>query len=93
MIGPAALLKLRVIPNAKRSEVVGEYGEAIKLKIAARAVDGKANEALLEFVAEQLNISRRALELVSGEKSRDKTIAVHGMEIAAVRAALLEGNL
>lgn len=86
-------MKLRVIPNAKRSEVVGEYGEAIKLKIAARAVDGKANEALLEFVADQLNVSRRTLELVSGEKSRDKTIAVQGMEIAAVRATLLKGNL
>lgn len=89
MSGPAALLKLRVIPNAKRSEVVGEYGEAIKLKIAARAVDGKANEALLEFVADQLKVSRRTLELVSGEKSRDKTIAIEGLDLATVRTTLL----
>ena len=89
MSGPVALLKLRVIPNAKRSEVVGEYGEAIKLKIAARAVDGKANEALLEFVADQLHVSRRTLELVSGDKSRDKTIAVEGLDLSTVRTALL----
>lgn len=89
MSGPTALLKLRVIPNAKRSEVVGEYGEAIKLKIAARAVDGKANEALLEFVADQLNVPRRALQLVSGEKSRDKTIAIEGLDLATVRTTLL----
>lgn len=89
MSGPVALLKLRVIPNAKRSEVVGEYGEAIKLKIAARAVDGKANEALLEFVADQLHVSRRTLELVSGDKSRDKTIAVEGLDLSTVRTVLL----
>lgn len=89
MSGPTAHLKLRVIPNAKRSEVVGEYGEAIKIKVAARAVDGKANEALLEFVADQLNVSRRTLELVSGEKSRDKTIEIQGFDLNTVRSALL----
>ncbi|MHA3772044.1 DUF167 domain-containing protein [Verrucomicrobiota bacterium sgz303538] len=89
MSGAKALLKLRVVPNAKRSEVVGEYGEAIKLKVAAPAVDGKANEALLEYVADQLGISRRTLELVSGEKSRDKTIAIEGLDLAEARSRLL----
>ena len=89
MDGPKALLKLRVVPNARRSEVVGDYGEAIKLKIAAPAVDGKANEALLEYVADQLGVSRRALELVSGDKSRDKAIAVEGLDLSEVRSRLL----
>lgn len=89
MDGAKALLKLRVVPNARRSEVVGEYGEAIKLKVAAPAVDGKANEALLEYVADQLGVSRRALELVSGEKSRDKAIAIEGLDLSEARSRLL----
>ncbi len=89
MSGPKALVKLRIVPNARRSEVVGEYGEAIKLKIAAPAVEGKANEALLQFVAECLGVSRRAVDLVSGEKSRDKTVAVEGLELSEVRERFL----
>lgn len=80
------MLLLRVVPNAKRSEVAGAYGDAIKVKIAAPAVDGKANAALLEFLAGQLGVGVRALELVGGEKSRDKTVAVTGIDEAAGRA-------
>ena len=89
MNGLKALIRLRVVPNARRSEVVGEYGEAVKLKIAAPAVDGKANEALLQFVADHLGVSRRAVELISGEKSRDKAVAVEGLDSATVRERFL----
>jgi uncharacterized protein (TIGR00251 family) len=51
-----AALKLRIVPNARHSEVVGEYGDAVKVKVAAPAVDGKANAALLEFLAEKLGV-------------------------------------
>jgi uncharacterized protein (TIGR00251 family) len=84
-----ALLRLRIVPNARRSEVVGEYGEAIKVKIQAPAVEGKANEALRGFLAERLQIPARDIELVSGEKSRDKVVAILGLELAAIRARLL----
>jgi len=84
-----AALKIRVVPNARRSEIVGAYGEAVKIKVAAPAVDGKANSALLEFVAECLDLSPRLLTLVAGEKSRDKRIAIEGMEPDAARAKLL----
>lgn len=84
-----ALLLLRVAPNARRSEVVGPYGDAIKVKIHAPAVDGKANEALREFLADRLQISARDIEFVSGEKSRDKTLSVEGLDIATVRERLL----
>ena len=73
-------LKLRIVPNAKRDEVVGEYGDAVKIKVAAPAVEGKANEALLEFVAEKLRVHRRGITLISGEKSRDKLIEIAGIE-------------
>ena len=54
-MGTKAVLKLRIVPNARRSEVVGVHGDAIKVKVQAPPVDGKANEALCEFLAEQLH--------------------------------------
>jgi len=82
-------LKLRIVPNAKRDEVVGEHGDAVKIKVAAPAVDGKANEALLEFVAEKLCIHRRDITLIAGEKSRDKAIEIANLDAVKARARLL----
>ena len=82
-------LKLRIVPNAKRDEVVGEYGDAVKIKIAAPAVEGKANEALLEFVAEKTGIHRRDITLIAGKKSRDKVIELATLDAAEARARLL----
>ena len=83
------LLRLRIVPNAKRSEVVGVHGEAIKIKVKAPALEGKANEALRDFLAECLDVSARDVELISGEKSRDKTVAITGLEPEYVKARLL----
>ena len=82
-------MRLRVAPNARKSEVAGVPGAALKVKIAAPARDGRANEALLAFIAEKLGVARRDVALMSGEKSRDKTIAVEGLEEAEVRARLV----
>ncbi len=83
-------LRLRVIPNARRDEVVGEYGDTVKIKIAAPALEGKANEAIRGFLAERLGVSVRAVDLVSGEKSRDKVVAVEGLNGGELRRRLLE---
>ena len=82
-------LKLRIVPNAKRDEVIGEYGDAVKIKVAAPAVEGKANEALLEFIAEKLSLHRRDIALISGEKSRDKLVEIAGLDDAQARARLV----
>ncbi len=87
-----ARLRLRIVPNAKRSEVAGAYGEAIKVKVAAPAVEGKANEALLEFLANALGIPKHALSLVAGEKSRDKVIHVEGLDLEGARRLLMGGG-
>ena len=84
-----AVLRLRVVPNARRSEIAGLHGEAIKVKVQAPAVEGKANEALRAFLAERLNIPARGVEIVGGEKSRDKLVAVEGLELEEVRQRLL----
>jgi uncharacterized protein (TIGR00251 family) len=86
-------LRLRIVPNAKRSEVVGPHGDAIKLKIAAPALEGKANDELVEFLADKLGVARRSITLVSGEKSRDKVVAIEGLEEGAVRGRLAQAIL
>ena len=70
------LLELHVQPGAKVSAVVGEHDGRLKLKIAAPAVDNKANAALLIWLAAQLCVPKSAVRLVRGETSRKKTVAV-----------------
>jgi uncharacterized protein (TIGR00251 family) len=86
--GVKTLLRLRIVPNARRSEIVGAYGEAIKIKVQAPAVEGKANEALREFLAESLRVPLRCIELVAGEKSRDKSVAITGLSAEEVQSRL-----
>ena len=71
-----AVLKLRVSPGAKKSEIVGPHGDAFRVKVAAPPVDGKANEALLEFLSEIFGVPRRQVSLLSGQTSRDKVVEI-----------------
>ncbi len=84
-----ATLRFHVVPNAKQNKVIGEHGAAIKIKLHAPAVEGKANAALLSFLAEELKISERRIVLERGQKSREKMIRVEGMNEADVRRRLL----
>jgi uncharacterized protein (TIGR00251 family) len=71
-------LALRVGPGASRTRVGGGHGDALVVKVAARAVEGKATEAALKAVAEALGIRRRDVRLISGVSSRDKVIEIDG---------------
>jgi uncharacterized protein (TIGR00251 family) len=73
-------LRLRVAPGAARSEVVGRHGDAWKVRVASPPVDGKANDAVLGLLAEVLVVPRRALTLVTGHGSRDKLVALDGLD-------------
>ena len=84
-----ATLRFHIVPNAKIDKVAGEHGGAIKIKLRAQAVEGKANAALRCFLADQLNISQRAIILEHGERSRDKVIRIDGMTEEDVRSRLL----
>jgi hypothetical protein len=70
------VLELHVQPGAARSEFAGRHGERIKVRLAARAVDGKANEALVEFLAAQFGVAKRNVRIESGLKSRRKRVVV-----------------
>lgn len=69
-------LSLYIQPGASKSEISGEHGGRLKIKIKARPVDGEANENLIEFLAEVLKISKAKIHLISGESSRQKVILV-----------------
>ncbi|MBK9148530.1 MAG: YggU family protein [Flavobacteriales bacterium] len=74
-------LTLHVQPGAKRTEVAGTHGDALKIRLAAPPVDGKANEALLSYLAEQFGVPKRQVELVSGHASRRKVVRVIGAKL------------
>lgn len=77
-------LNLHIQPGAKKTEVAGLHGEALKIRLAAPPVDGKANEALLKFVAETLRLPKSAVSLKSGQSSRHKVLEIVGTTPAAV---------
>ena len=77
-------LRLVVQPRASRTQVVGEHGDALKIRLAAPPVDGAANEALIEFLAKTLSVPRSAVAVRSGQAGRRKLVAVDGVTANAV---------
>jgi uncharacterized protein (TIGR00251 family) len=70
------MLTLHVQPGAKHTEVAGLHGDALKIRLAAPAIEGKANAALLRFLSEAFGVPQRAVTLVRGETSRRKTVKI-----------------
>ncbi len=85
---PACTLELKTIPNAPRDEVAGWLGDALKVKVHAPALEGRANDALLEFLADKLGVHRRDVTLVRGDKSRHKVVRIAGLTLAEVKGRL-----
>lgn len=85
---PCCTLDLKTIPNAPRNALAGWLGEALKVKVHAPALDGRANDALLEFLAQKLGLPRRAVTLVRGDKSRHKVVRVEGLTLAEAKVRL-----
>jgi uncharacterized protein (TIGR00251 family) len=88
MATASCTLELKTIPNAPRDEIAGWLGGALKVKVHAPALEGRANDALLEFLAEKLGLSRRAVTLVRGDKSRHKVVRIEGLGLAEAKARL-----
>lgn len=74
--GDHLILSLTVQPGAKSTEIVGVYGDTLKLRVQAAPVEGKANQVLLNWLARELGISRQALILMRGANTRRKQIAI-----------------
>ena len=80
----SVVLTLHIQPGAKKTELVGLHGEAMKIRLAAPPVDGKANTALCAFLAEFCGVPKSAVTLISGETSRAKRVRVAGASAGAV---------
>lgn len=72
----ALVLTVHAQPGAKRTEVAGVHGDALRIRLAAPPVDGKANAELLRFLADAFGVPRRAVTLVRGEASRQKLVRI-----------------
>ena len=79
-------LNVRVIPRAKKTEISGERDGALVVRVAAPPVEGAANEALVAFLARALGVQKRAVQIVSGERSRTKRVAIAGVTEVQIRA-------
>ena len=83
-------LTLHIQPNARKSSIAGVHGDALKVRIAAPAVDNKANAALVEFLSETLGVPRSAIAILSGATARRKVIGIAGGLELSGRAAKLK---
>jgi uncharacterized protein len=83
-----ASLRVWVVPRAHATEVAGLHGGALRVRLAAPPVQGRANAALLEFLAGRLGLRQRDLRLVAGRRGRDKLVVIAGRTPEQVSAAL-----
>lgn len=79
--GETITLALHIQPGAKRNEMAGLHGGALKIRLAAPPIEGRANEALLKFIAESFDVPLRQVELKQGGQSRHKVVAIAGSKI------------
>ena len=88
MNGPRTSLRLRVVPGAHRAGIVGRYGDAWKIRVAAAPEAGKANDAVIDLLARTFDIPSRDLELTAGKASRDKVVTLQGLTSEAAESLL-----
>lgn len=82
------ILEIRVVPRASKSEIVGLYDGALKVRIAAPPIDGAANTELVKVLAKAFAVSKSSVEIISGQSSKSKRIRITGASETAVTAVL-----
>lgn len=82
------MLRVRLNPGARKSEIMGEAGGRLRIRLQAPPVEGKANRELARFVARELGLKKNRVTLVSGEKSREKSLLLQGLSPEEVRDRL-----
>ena len=73
-------VKVKVEPRSSKSGIIGLYGDALKVKLTSPPVDGKANEELVELLAKECGIPKSAIEIVSGQSSKNKLVRIAGIK-------------
>lgn len=92
-VGDGCTLAVRVHPGARKNDVAGIHAGAVKISLITPPVDGRANEALIEFLADLLRVPRARVAIVSGATSRLKVLRITGKSAAEVQAALFPVEL
>jgi uncharacterized protein (TIGR00251 family) len=86
--GDGVAFAVKVHPRAKKNAITGEIGDALKLSLTTPPVEGRANQACIEFFAKLLKVSRSSVTIASGQTSRNKVIRVSGLTAQQVRERL-----
>ena len=86
--GQGATFAVKVHPRARKDAITGEVGDALKVSLTSPPVDGRANEACIDFFAKLLKVSRTSVTIAAGHSSRNKVIRVSGMTAAQLRTGL-----
>lgn len=84
-----ASFTIKVQPRARKNAIIGEIGDAVKLALTAPPLEGRANDACIEFFANLLKLPRSSISIASGQTSRRKVIRVQGLSAGEVRARLM----
>ena len=84
----AVIFNIRVVPRSSRCELVEIQEDALKIKITAPPVEGKANEECIKFIADKLGISKSRVAIIAGHKSKRKTIAVSGLKSRDIKSII-----
>jgi len=88
MTDTKTIIRVRVLPRTSKNQIVGMDGGVFKVKLTAPPVEGKANKALVQFLAKKLGLPKRGIEIVSGERSREKSIRINGLSVEEVTGRL-----
>ena len=91
--GEAVRFSVRLQPRASKNEIVGLQGSSLRIRVTAPPVDGSANEALVDFLSDSLDISRRNVCIISGQSSRTKVVEVSGVDLEAVQRLATEEEI
>ncbi len=81
-------IHIHVQPRASKNEIVGIHGDSLKVRLTSPPVEGAANSLLVEFMAKKLGIAKSRIEIISGEKSRQKTLRVEGVSMEETASIL-----
>jgi uncharacterized protein (TIGR00251 family) len=83
-----ALIRVKVTPRSSKNQITGKEKEFYRVKVTAAPVEGKANDALISLLAEELDVPKRDIEIVAGKTGRLKTIRIRGLTAAEIDEAL-----
>ena len=83
-------IKVKVLPRSSRNQIIGKEGDLFKVKLTSPPVEGKANKALIEFLAEKLGIGKGRIEIISGKSSSLKIVRISGLSLEDVSSLLQE---